>query len=313
MARGPHCIVGIVSIVHVMTFQSQPLHLLVKRNQWEPKHEWESRLMFVEDNLDTHGLEKAINLSLVWANINFLGCSYPSHTHELVSDYPLPNQDVLRAERKKRERMERKRRESGGRGEVNSREGGEMGEGGLKRLREGRHEAEDSSSTDRGQETSDGPHNSSTEETDASFEQVSLQVDALISAIRKQHEKKAEEKAKKSNDEVPSEVAKMLHAMCMCHQCFSPGTSPSSQVNSIVQRYVSRFDAKFQYDFRYENERGASVCTFEINGQLIAKATDDLNKKIAKQRAAEHFLHIVSSYYQKHGRPCCPHERGRRR
>lgn len=256
----------------------------------------------MEDNLDKYGLEKTIHLSLVWANVNFLGCSYPSHTHELVSDYPLPDQEVLRVERKKRERVERKRRESGGS------TGDRETEVGSKRTKLGQNESEDVLTERR---MSSGTHNSSADETDTSFEQVSLQVDALISAIRKQHEKKAEEKMKRGDGNIPQEVLKMLRTMCMCNQCFSPGTSPSSQVNSIVQRYVARFDNKFNYDFSFNEDRNVTECKFVINGQFIAEARDE-NKKIAKQKAAEHFLRLVNSYYQQQGKPCCPHEPGRK-
>lgn len=247
----------------------------------------------MKDNLEKYGLEKAIHLSLVWANTNFLGCSYPSHTQELVSDYPLPDQDSLWSERNKREQAERKRRDlDGGSGE---REG-------AKRVKVSQNEDTPSK---------EGSHDSSTEETDASFEQVSLQVDALISAIRRQHEKKAEEKMKQSDANIPHEVLKMLRAMCMCNQCFTPGTSPSSLVNSFFQRYLARFDKTFKYNFSFNEGSTTTECKFTINGQIIAEARGE-NKKFAKQKTAEHFLKLVNSYYQHQGKPCCPHEPGRK-
>ena len=72
----------------------------VPRPHWEPRHEWEARVKFVEDNVATHGLEKAINLSLVWGNMKYLGCRYPAGTEALVSDYPEPSLEELRARRK---------------------------------------------------------------------------------------------------------------------------------------------------------------------------------------------------------------------
>ena len=72
----------------------------VSRPHWEARHEWESRVKFVEDNVGTHGLEKATNLSFVWANMKFLGCSYPSKTEALVAHYPVPPLDELRARRR---------------------------------------------------------------------------------------------------------------------------------------------------------------------------------------------------------------------
>lgn len=249
----------------------------------------------MKDNLEKYGLEKAIHLSLVWANTNFLGCSYPSHTQELVSEYPQPDQDSLRSERKKREQSERKVRESGG--------GGSGEREGTKRVKVNQDETEDTSS----KEGLCGNHDSSAEETDASFEQVSLQVDALISAIRRQHEKKAEEKMKQGDANIPQEVLKMLRSMCMCNQCFTPGTSPSSLVNSYFQRYLARFDKKFKYNFSFNEGSTTTECKFTINGQIIAETRGE-NKKFAKQRSAEHFLKLVNSYYQQQGKPCCPYE-----
>lgn len=280
------------------TVQSQPLHLLVKRNPWEPKHEWESRLLFVEDNLDRHGLEKAIHLSLVWANVTFLGCSYPAHTQELVSDYPRPDHELLRTERKKRERVERKRRLSSG---------GEAGGEGPKKQARGNSHGELSGSS------SETQHNTSGDDTDASFEQISLQVDALISAIRKQHEKKAEKDGTRSKDGIPKEVQKMLRSMCMCSQCFSPGNSSSSLVNAITQRYVARFDKSFVHDFAFtEKNDGSTECKFYVNREFVSSGTDE-NRKNAKQKASEQFVRLVNGYYKENGKPCCPYESNSRR
>ena len=277
------------------TVQSQPLHLLVKRSAWEPKHEWESRLLFVEDNLDRFGLERAIHLSLVWANVNFLGCSYPAHTQELVSEYPLPDQELLRAEREKRERSQRKRVVSGGGGGRDREREPES-----KRVRNDQSTSSDTTT-----------HNSSADEADLPFEDISQHLEALISTIRKQHEKKSEVQRGNETGRIPQEVMKMLCAMCMCSQCFCVGTSHSSQVNSIIQRYVARFDKTFKYDFSFTESKGITECRFLINGQFITEGRDE-NKKIAKQRAAERFVQLVGGYYREHGKPCCPQEPSRR-
>lgn len=79
----------------------------VKRPHWEPRHEWESRVKFVEDNVADYGLEKAISLSIVWANMKFLGCSYPPGTERQVSSYPLPPLEELKARRKAKQSLKR--------------------------------------------------------------------------------------------------------------------------------------------------------------------------------------------------------------
>lgn len=81
------------------------VEVAVTRPLWEPRHEWEARVKFVEDNVDQHGLEKAVNLSLVWANMTYLGCHYPAGTEALVSHYPEPSQQELRARRKCKDSM----------------------------------------------------------------------------------------------------------------------------------------------------------------------------------------------------------------
>jgi len=73
---------------------------MVPRPLWEPRNEWESRVKFVEDNLKDYGLERALNLSLVWANMKFLGCKYPSGTENLVQYYPVPSSQELKQRRK---------------------------------------------------------------------------------------------------------------------------------------------------------------------------------------------------------------------
>lgn len=81
-----------------------PIHEMVKQNPWESAHEWEARVKFVEDNHERHGLQKAIRLSIVWANIHFLGCRYHPNTEALVMSYPLPDRDTLNARARSRKR-----------------------------------------------------------------------------------------------------------------------------------------------------------------------------------------------------------------
>ena len=84
----------------------------VTRPLWEPRHEWEARVKFVEDYVHDHGLEKAVNLSLVWANMKFLGCRYPAGTEALVTNYPMPSMNELKARRKCKVSMAKRKRAS---------------------------------------------------------------------------------------------------------------------------------------------------------------------------------------------------------
>ena len=79
-----------------------PMHQMVKQNAWESAHEWEARVKFVEDNHEKHGLQRAIRLSILWANIHFLGCRYHPNAEAQVMSYPLPDREALKARARKR-------------------------------------------------------------------------------------------------------------------------------------------------------------------------------------------------------------------
>jgi len=70
--------------------------LVVKMYPWESKHEWVARISFIEDHLPTYGFERALSLSMVWANMKFLGCRYPNATEQLVMHYNVPETDKSR-------------------------------------------------------------------------------------------------------------------------------------------------------------------------------------------------------------------------
>ena len=71
--------------------------LIVKMYPWESRHEWVARISFVEDHLPTYGFERALSLSMVWANMKFLGCRYPNATEQLVMHYSVPETDKSRS------------------------------------------------------------------------------------------------------------------------------------------------------------------------------------------------------------------------
>lgn len=70
--------------------------LIVKMYPWESRHEWVARISFIEDHLPTYEFERALSLSMVWANMKFLGCRYPSATEQLVMHYNVPETDKSR-------------------------------------------------------------------------------------------------------------------------------------------------------------------------------------------------------------------------
>ncbi|XP_065882610.1 uncharacterized protein [Dysidea avara] len=66
---------------------------VIKMYPWEARHEWIARISFIEDHTPTYGFERALSLSMVWANMKFLGCRYPTATEQLVMNYNVPETD----------------------------------------------------------------------------------------------------------------------------------------------------------------------------------------------------------------------------
>ena len=66
---------------------------VIKMYPWEARHEWIARISFIEDHAPTYGFERALSLSMVWANMKFLGCRYPTATEQLVMNYNVPETD----------------------------------------------------------------------------------------------------------------------------------------------------------------------------------------------------------------------------
>ena len=51
-----------------------------------------ARVEFIEDHIDKYGYDRALSLSVVWANVKFLKCRYPPEAEELVQGYPVPQE-----------------------------------------------------------------------------------------------------------------------------------------------------------------------------------------------------------------------------
>ena len=53
---------------------------------WESDIQWKARSQFIETWKNHYSEERLAALSMVWANMKFLGCRYPSKTEELVKE-----------------------------------------------------------------------------------------------------------------------------------------------------------------------------------------------------------------------------------
>ena len=58
----------------------------VHRCNWESDFQWKSRLQFIENWKGYFSESRLAGLSMVWANMKFLGCKYPPKVEELILD-----------------------------------------------------------------------------------------------------------------------------------------------------------------------------------------------------------------------------------
>lgn len=238
----------------------------VERHLWEPLHEWESRVKFVEDNLDTHGMEKAIHLSILWANMNFLGCRYPARTQALVSHYPLPSMDELRERRSHRPK---------------------------------KRTLEDRNSQDN--EGVDGPPDTKKNKPGPSRAEVS----ALISSIRSETEQNhaSSDDDNKSRTTV-GELETIASKTCLCEKCLGKVDNATSKAIRILERYSTVCSGPFTHTFTFSESASSHVCGLVINGTVVIERTGS-KKKDAKTAAAIELVQRVEEWQEANQLPPC--------
>ncbi len=270
---------------------AEPVENSVKRLPWEARHEWESRVKFVEDNSDAYGLEKAINLSLVWSNMKFLGCSYPPRVEEKVAHYPLPDLSTLRSRRKQGEGSQRSSGQSkptGKRDEARD----------FDRARQDkRKRAYDT--TDSGE--ADLPHELFSESA------IAAKVDALIAAVRKQTEPEAKTLTRPPSSHTPAILQEIGKVVCLCDACLGQSEPSAIQrLNTVVQRYRNQ-GKNLEHSFE-SSLAGPSSSSWSLllNGVQVGKSVHGKKKTVAKNDIAEEVMEMLLRYQESHGMPPCP-------
>lgn len=238
----------------------------VKRPHWEPRHEWESRVKFVEDNVGDHGLEKAIALSIVWANMTFLGCSYPSGTEKLVGNYQAPSFDELRARRRAKEALKRGTSDCGS--PTNSKRA---------KLEETVADVSSLISTIRSQsERNDG--GGFVPEYD---EKLSKRVPQTIQAVAN---------------------AVCICQQCIGGE----DVSTAEKAKSVLQTYADSKDDSFNFEFKEDQEGGNGYkCSLLINKQLVVEKTASEQEEARGFVSAE-VLKMADDWQEAHRKPSCP-------
>lgn len=266
----------------------------VKRLPWEARHEWESRVKFVEDQCVVYGMEKAINLSLVWSNMKFLGCSYPPKVEQKVAHYPVPDLSTLRARRRQTEstRPSSSQPKTVGKGKS-------LATSHLDDVREdGQKKGHDA--TDSGE--AELPHSLFSESA------IAAKVDALIAAVRKQTE--TETKTSTSSPSargpgdlqaIPDVLQDIAKTVCLCDSCLG-NREPSilQKMHTVFQRYRSHDK---ELDFSFESSPDG-VRTLLINGVQFGRASG-VKKVVAKNKIAREVMAALQRYQEAQGLGPC--------
>lgn len=243
----------------------------VKRPHWEPRHEWESRVKFVEDNMADHGLDKAVLLSIVWGNMKFMGCRYPQGTERLVSNYPVPPLEELRARRKAKESLKR----------VQSCD-------------------EDSPVSPKRLKLEDTASDVSSLISSIRSQSESKSQDCVFIP-------KYDEKLSKT---VPRVVQTVANAICLCKECIGDKSTKERAVK-MLQKYADSRGSPFSFDFKEDVVPQAFApangykCTLFINGEpIVDKMTAE--KDQSKCAVSAEILKMANDWQEACGKPACP-------
>ena len=278
-----------------MAAQRGELVLQVKRHPWEARHEWEARLDFVEDRLEAFGLQKALNLSMVWANIHFLGCSYPPNTEAMVAGY------------RPRETGSPKRKRSSNdasgssskypRTENDNRVVADTVSALISSVRREARVVEE-----------EGEGEWEGKKMDASDEGPAGGVEG---AGEEEGEGEGEGEGSEGNDvitvEVPAFVPQIADKMCLCVECVGnvKREHPVTILDVVFNRYRTKYSPSFTYEYVFSNVSNKFRCVLTVGGK---PGTDTVLscKKDAKRFVAEQFLLALRRYQLTHGEPPCP-------
>lgn len=309
----------------------------VKRCSWEPRHEWEARVRFVEDHVDVYGLEKAIILSTVWANMKFLGCRYPAQTEQMVNRYEhtAPLRGTSDAPF-----IGQVEQQGWNKGSENERKGPEDPDDYSYWDEEEEIDLADGEDTDPENGSDDSEEHPNTvldsaemspatkqAKVNESDSNVSAQVGALISAVRKAQEGISWMSAVPAQVEVTAEGEESIKGavvtptmksisseVCICDKCtnWSECHRSSIALGRIFRQYHAKDRSRRHCKYRLKIETASRDAfapgtmqrgVLEYNKKVIV---EKMFKKATKLKTARLAIEIIHGYQEKYGRPVCP-------
>ena len=319
----------------MMAASSSSPKLVVERCPWETKFEWQCRCKFIHDLHKTYGMERAISLSMVWSNMNFLGCKYPCKTRALVVGYPVPQKAELRRWLREHGYSEDDKHDTT-EGPTRVKDWVSLRRASSEftpptKIR--RTAPPPGSGADGECTVSDGQ--SSSEES-MPFETLTEQLDFLISSIRRQHEPgtapkpvsrqtagiidltdsnsqdsyllatSQEEQMAAGSDSDPLNsrdrlaMIEKLAQKCICSRCNKAGDSYPSH---ILLNVCSSLNLAMSYD-GYTSGEETTVAKLYINEVLVSQGSSR-SKEDAEEQAADDLLTAVAAYQEANWKPPC--------
>lgn len=296
-----------------------PPKLRLNRCPWETLFQWQCRYKFVHEFMEDYDKETAVSLSMLWANMNFLGCSYPKKAEERIRNFPVPRKADLRYWLRDhgysdhfltndaphttiKERTTLKRRTS-----LSCEVAPKSGK--VSHLTSG--PSDSPLPTSDGQSSSDEP---------MSYETLTEQLDFFISSIRRQHETPSQQKRSSSQDNKQSsyssaavqgggqdhgnssnskEVIEILAQKCACADC-NGGPYPSQIMNSLCQ------SVNLTISFTgYEAEGGSSYVAKVFVNEVVMSQQTSHTREAAEDKAAKEVLEMVAEHQRANWKPPC--------
>ena len=245
--------------------------LVVKMYPWESRHEWVARISFIEDHLPTYGFERSLSLSMVWANMKFLGCRYPDATERLVMHYNVPETDKCRTF------------PSNGCYVIN---------------------AEDfPDGIPLGSLTRDEEDDCETVEKEGNDSDTATQVSMLISNIRERVETENKQGDVKPAATITPEMSEICHKVVL-----PPVISPEEHPVSILTVSCQKANLTLSFAFKEHVDKASKhptiigyQATILINDTIVGKGDSYSTKKDAKKHACEVVIERIKSLQESTG------------
>lgn len=276
---------------------------------FESKYHWLCRRKFIEDHKSRYSLERAVCLSMVWSNINFLGCKYSDSLTELTRYYPVPEEhEISRWLEAHPDILQEDHNTSSGSTETTP-----ATKISAKRTLSDRDDSppqEDKSSLPSKISKLEKDVNPNETNDDLPFEVLTHQLDSFIAMIRqKQNQSDPPQDPNTNNNnnyaffESRREVVELLAGNCFCRKCYQGSRDPYTFLEYLVSKY------KLDMEFEFLSDVGTSgeplVGKLFLNRYLVLTLRGSVNETVKTKMCQMFLKEIFDCQNRLEVRPIC--------